>query len=653
MAMDLSRNQRRTDEYFTIMTQTGADVSPGMYHDDSTSAFPRKGNSQGSVPFTSVQERVLNPNNTTSGITPGPGAYVSQHAVASNAVEPIFGETSTISGTSMRSNVARLGPVAPGSTIFTTSTIVKNPGPGSYQNKTEWDPAPKKDVVGGLRPIAEAVVGGEKTAPSIPSTRAPPGQPAREEGFDVGGARSRHKGDHTDSVGPGGYDHQQGVAFEQLSRIGPNIGRGAEQTRKLWEPSPEIDNNYRDRSVPGPGYYLGREKFGSDLESGKGLQLGSHFASKTALPHQQKVNTERVNPGPGQYDVKGELEKSMKQSRERGIQLDMRFNSSSERVGWSRDVTQPYKDPYNARNVPGPGFYGEPKPSAIATPRKKEWEKEKLTNNGVRKLHGVHHPAIQMALQDQQAPLQAFSTSENRPCLKHTEPKTPAPSQYTIDTARGYSMGTALREKGKVGRKGIFGSCADRFAGSPLNPHTETSTAAWKTPSNTVEEALNTRSPMQSRSKRFEHNAGAKEAHVKAVGVQETPGPLSYNTTEEPNYRSPFRQPRRDHFSFGSSNNRFTGPEANFGKIAPVSVDPGHYEPNLDSVKERVRGGARHQSARPAPKVGSNPQAVGPGSFGDPMNDDNSTLIKKTFNVSHQDPAKMSQSARASMNRRR
>jgi hypothetical protein len=228
---------------------------------------------------------------------------------------------------------------------------------------------------------------------------------------------------------------------------------------------------------------------------------------------------------------------------------------------------------------------------------------------------------------------------------------TPSPAQYEIDRARGTSMVAMLREKGKVGRRGVFGTCQDRFQGSAFtSPHVETAGVAWASPRSCVEEAHETKSSLQSTVSRFQAPAGPREPHAKRLGVTDTPAPGAYNTTE-PNYRSPFRQPKQDHISFGSSDNRFTGAAANFGHAHKVSADPGQYEPNYDSVKSRVTGGGQHASSRRAPIVGCTTESVGPGSYGDPVGE-TSSLMKKSHNVTHEiNP--MPKSARASSGTRR
>merc|ERR1711920_802565 len=125
--------------------------------------------------------------------------------------------------------------------------------------------------------------------------------------------------------------------------------------------------------------------------------------------HQSEVSQEKAIPGPGQYEYLGELEQSAKSARERtAVQGDRtRFGGMSERVGWARPMNQPYKDPYHLRNVPGPGHYPDAPSAFPPDPKKKEAEKA-LPDAKKKKYHGIHHPTLEMALQEAQGPLQAF-----------------------------------------------------------------------------------------------------------------------------------------------------------------------------------------------------------------------------------------------------
>merc|ERR1711920_368580 len=162
-------------------------------------------------------------------------------------------------------------------------------------------------------------------------------------------------------------------------------------TRRLWEPSAAIECDQPPVGQPGPGTY--------DLKEGvlppDGTETGTYqFTSRAALAHQTD-GSDKLAPGPGQYEYTGELELSAKLARERtALQGDRsRFGGMSERIGWARDLNQPFKDPYHLRNVPGPGHYPDAKSTFPVDPKKKEAEKA-LPDAMKKKIHGVHHPTI-------------------------------------------------------------------------------------------------------------------------------------------------------------------------------------------------------------------------------------------------------------------
>merc|ERR1740138_765385 len=127
------------------------------------------------------------------------------------------------------------------------------------------------------------------------------------------------------------------------------------------------------RENPGPGTYQITNGFDADKESLMDGSAGTYpFTSGTVMTHQQ-AGDEKSAPGPGHYEVQGHLEISLKQSRTKGQQSGDRsqFGSMTERIGWARSVTQPFKDPYNLHHVPGPGHYQ----AHGKDPRKKEAEK--------------------------------------------------------------------------------------------------------------------------------------------------------------------------------------------------------------------------------------------------------------------------------------
>ena len=120
MAMP-SRSTRNTGAAIMIQHSTPGEIGPGSY-------TPRRKLNTSKQPnfaaFASSNARKLNQNTHTSALTPGPGSYVRASKVSRREV----------SSNIFKTNIARLAPSAPGSTIFRLSTIADNPGPGQYRN---------------------------------------------------------------------------------------------------------------------------------------------------------------------------------------------------------------------------------------------------------------------------------------------------------------------------------------------------------------------------------------------------------------------------------------------------------------------------------------------------------------------------------------
>merc|ERR1712107_758882 len=77
---------------------------------------------------------------------------------------------------------------------------------------------------------------------------------------------------------------------------------------------------------------------------------------------------------------------------------------------------------------------------------------------------------------------------------------------------------------------------------------------------------------------------------IRRVGNLETPAPGQYMAEKEPSYRSPFRQPRVDHLSFGSCKKRFHSGKDIFsdGHVPGIhNPGPGEYK---WKPKDKIRG---------------------------------------------------------------
>lgn len=627
MAINTSRAARNTDDF--LRTGHGATdlVAPGSYESKSMQAAP-----ESAVPFQSLQERHLNPITTSAKFTPGPGSYLKTELLDSESRNDRAGIGASLKP--FRSKVKRFGPSAPGSTVYTSSTIEKNPGPGTYSIESTIRVLDEKPDMLAVRPVLEDH---QKTTPSMPQTRFLPGQEPETEAAkaDLASLCCRHTGEPRDRVGPGEYDPR---GMELVMKTEPTISFHSprkEKFRSLFNHSVSIDCTYAPHDIPGPGSYDDQTQV---QENASTRGAANKFNSKTPMEYEQTVNQDRINPGPGAYELVPALDRSSAQIRDRNTALGAdryRFGSMTDRIGWARDVRQPYKDAYNIRCVPGPGYY--PDTTALFQDPKRDDAQKAMPGAQKKKFNGVHHPTIVLALQEAEGPLSAFNTTDDRPCNKDLDQTTPAPDSYSRENSRGQSMFAGLREKAKVGRKGVFGTCADRFYGSPLAGREGLPDPSFDGGGMNMSAeggGPDTRSSFKSSSPRVAERAGPKEVDVTKVGSFQTPAPGAYTINNDPNYRSPYRIPRSEHLSFGSGKTRFTEKQDLFTQfqLPGENPPPGTYRATSQG---RVRGAPVLKDKRKPLHATGTSEEVGPGSY---EGVSGTTLLKKTHNVTTQAP---------------
>lgn len=632
MAINLARATRKLD--FSCTGGTDQQVGPGSY--SNTHNEVRQPLGEAPVPFLSLQERNLNANIGTSAITPGPGTYRCNPSSLSDHCP-----------TSLKSGVRRLGPTAPGSTVFTASTVEKNPGPGTYSEARRSDLGRPLDkpLMAATRPVLEAM---EKSTPSMPLMKLKPGQrPENESDNDVANFVMRHTGDGKDSAGPGEYDPVKG--YQMVLRQQPQTCFFASKKERTLFDYNSAEARIPPRDVPGPGAYEQPGVFSARRDFQEEIPNSYQFKSSSLLTYQMEAAVDKVAPGPGTYESASGIDGTVKSARHRRAASgeSVQFGSSTGRdCLLMRSARTPYTDPYHLHHVPGPGHY--PADSFSEDPKKKEAEKVLLSSRR-KKIHGVHHPSIIIALAEAQGPLQAFNSTDDRPCNKVSEQDGPPPWHYNRETARGQSMGAELRERAKVGRRGAFGTCTDRFFRSPLNgkqglPDPNGAEGFEATGGHSTAYA-EPKSAFQSQTPRFNVAAGPREEQVVKVGNIDTPAPGQYDVCKEPNYRSQFRAPRVEHLSFGSAKNRFEGKDNVFAEQVKVGMDnpgPGVYD--AKPWKKHIHGVHPGKSARAGVIVGCTSHEVGPGSYGGIE----THMLKKTFNVSTQAPVNANGSEMAS-----
>jgi len=599
-------------------------VAPGSYN---IPMNPFKVEGERPVPFNSGVDKVCSPNLTTSGLTPGPGHYIGQH-------DTIHTDANGLAPTAFKSKVARIGPTAPGSSVYCESTVHKNPGPGNYDSKAEWELALKKPMRNAMNPWREER---EKTVPSIPPQRLPPdAKPENAMGSDMSHVTMKHTGQPSDLPAPGEYDPKTYLTTrsQQHTSFGARSASGS--PRKRGDVPGSIDSRSPPKENPGPGAYDSKFGMGEQGEGEKEKTGTYMFTSKTVLSHDSATNP-KIAPGPGQYDSPGQIDRSAARARAHSnIHGDRtRFGSAVQRSGMmTRSVEQPYVDPYNVHNVPGPGSYTNNTGGIFPQPSKeKEKEAEKsVPGSKKKKFYGVHHPMIVMALQETNGPLEAFGSTDDRSMNKVMVQTVPPPWAYDEGEARGRSMAAELREKKKLGRHGAFGTLSDRFAFGPMSVRDDAPDVGLMDAPDMTKGGANSdpRSAFTSHTPRAPAAPGA-DVQAVTLGNTETPAPGAYYIEKEANYRSPFRHPRQDHLSFGSGQGRF-----DLGSDIMANPAPGDYE----CSPTRRSGGAaevkdKRKLARP---LGCTSEEVGPGTYGSI----DTPMLKKTFNVSTAAPASLS-----------
>lgn len=587
--INVQRAARNCDAFLPKGTTTGK-VGPGTYSPN----VPAKAESfqEHGVPFESLQEKELNVNKATSATTPGPGAYLEQGQVT---------KVADATG-NFKSRSKRMAPVTPGSSVFKDSTILLNPGPGTHNIKTSWT-SPPKELPSKALPVLEM----SKTVPSIPPQRIAPGEgDAREADPDMSAIKMKFTGKGEDKAGPGEYT----LGGEHVThKLAPSaaIWTASQSQRNLFEPSCAIENKLPSRMNPGPDAYNPHKP--PDPESSK--EATFQFASKTPMSHQKTLKKEAADPGPGAYVIDQWKEVAGKENG--------KFGSSSNRCGWARQAfQQPFTDPYNW-SVVGPGHYPEPKSCFVAPQRGSSTTDTALNKS---KIHGVHHPNQIIALQEVTGPLHAFNSTDIRPCNKKAQQTTPAPGHHYNEASVGFSMTANLKERAAVGKKGVFGTTADRFHGGMMVTKDSVDPCKYDHHEHGKQEEA-PKSMFQSTIPRFKPEKGKGEVYL--VGKKQNPGPADYVNNKTVNYRSPFRHPRTEHLSFTSGRSRFDDKEVFAGQRYNSNPGPGDYEMKRS---KSLPGAARTRSQRSPLASSATMKEVGPGSY-----NIQGTMLKKTFNV--------------------
>ncbi|KAJ1445598.1 hypothetical protein M885DRAFT_549418 [Pelagophyceae sp. CCMP2097] len=548
--------------------------------------------------FASSAARRLAVGGTTAD-TPGPGSYVAVRGVSRAAANAnIF-----------RSNVDRIAPCAPGSSVFLAASSATSPGPGSYAaaDAFRFKPAPKAP-----RPTRPGAAQQHFNPPTIPRREQAHGYYEDADGrcrpLPPGAGGATYTGLGADTIGPNRYElptalRTDGTRFALSGTQRVVFGAG---------------------EAPGPGSYdIQPAEAALRRSAAHSADGSSAFQSRVKMAHETSSQHAVTGyAGPGHYPV------APRQPEWPSV-LQC-FGATSAREGWHRPGAMPYSDPSSVGN-PGPGTYAAAAPSAF----RREMQK-RLTDD----------------------PL-AFSSTEERPCLAAGErrpaptrgsrsapPNAPRPGPGEYDLSRQSCAAAVARRT--VGRHGIFGSCSARFHRAGLDVGTPSYEAAPNAPEQrwqimaTVDEAPSPESRRRrpapgtraqgssgftSTVERFAGQMDPRSPDHVLIGRSREPAPAHYDLASqfEP------RKPEGPSAALASKTARFLGGPLSDG-AAPDGPGPGAYRPrhNADWRKRRPAHPTQPREQRFREVDPATASDVGPGTY-IPVQ----SFVSRSFNVTY------------------
>lgn len=594
----------------------------------------------------------------TSSVTPGPDTYSVRRVESEPSLEMASRTNALGSGASpFRSRSGRCDPnstreplMVPGSGPYRASSILDNPGPGTYDPKEpvvkRAAPAPK-----GLEEGPARVLVLSQSSPSIPPGKDP-------KSFNATGRPG-------DTIGPNHYNLEHHTALKTgVSRVGatsPAAMTNFHQSRaeRDWLPKEcSIDNTRPPDRFPGPGAYSNVRK-----KLTKGTSCGFLSGTPqlaTAQPYRSKSSSTALTPGPGGYDppdfasfVEPALDKDGRpQKGNAGLA------SAVSRDGWWRPLEEPFTDSDAVGGrVPDPGTYYQHK---LLGPAKRARSSRSNELQDFQRYHGVHAPSLIMSLKKTDAALNAsFYNTAQRDCLKEDKPTGAGPGTYDPNASMGQSIAAGMKEKTRIGAGGAFGSTktGNRFAqgmldkctknagpdavgeyefGSSVDVDNDPAGMAFRSgtpqlaPDYTVDR-IPKPGPGEY-SPRLRNTWSLKEAEAD-LQLLYPDAPRDPAATRR---RNKFRQPRKDHLCFGSAKKRFEADAMETDKPPPGEYDV--RKPLGDARKApRFPGTKRNLEPKAKWELEQDPDSVrGPGMYQLP-----GAMKVNTFNISGEKVAQM------------
>eukprot|EP00929_Paragymnodinium_shiwhaense_P110373 TRINITY_DN7732_c0_g1_i1.p1 TRINITY_DN7732_c0_g1~~TRINITY_DN7732_c0_g1_i1.p1 ORF type:complete len:769 (-),score=146.49 TRINITY_DN7732_c0_g1_i1:176-2482(-) len=502
----------------------------------------------------------------------------------------------------------RLGAWIYGGT-FVASTTKDNPAPGTYKPKVDHRCIPDTfhgDSKAEHEKMAVPLLGSSQSAPTIPQQRD--------------ASKFRYTGRKTDTLAPCDYE-QDGIANPcTVVRKGVRSTdfAASESERRLLPPPTSIDYTLPSPDNPDPGEYKVRSK----------LTRGTEAGFRSTMPRIAYARDEGL-PGPGHYPTKGmagtwppPAEGPEPDPPKMGSGMAS-TTSRSPPSWWRPDGRGPPLITPDYLKMPGPGAFHDPK--AFGKSARKLRHRCRSSGDEVvgRMFHAVHEPNLISNLRRSNgAQVCGFNSTSVRDAAKPIK-KDPncGPGDYDLDAAMGQSIMAKVRSREGVGKKGAFGSCADRYEGSAFKVKNDNpapgSYSLDQQQSSTPIQGVATQKGMST----FRSQEEQRPVQKKTGNVHTGPG--QYEQIAFPgkiNYRSKVNPGKTEHVAFGMSHDRWD-PNA-YNTIGP---DPGNY--TLPSSLGSKGLAISTDSKTAKTRVDND---VGPGTY-----EVRKSLLKGTFNVAH------------------
>eukprot|EP00927_Polykrikos_kofoidii_P066137 TRINITY_DN61790_c0_g1_i1.p1 TRINITY_DN61790_c0_g1~~TRINITY_DN61790_c0_g1_i1.p1 ORF type:complete len:716 (-),score=86.05 TRINITY_DN61790_c0_g1_i1:345-2492(-) len=569
----------------------GSAVGPATY-----SKELKWGTEESTCPFQVSSQRPAPNRWKTKLVTPSPATYeIRKPADEAPPERPRTGPAGMgyqVSNSSFRATGPRFAPwLTPGSN-FLPSTVLENPGPGEYS--VNISSSSGQDIAGVVQPklvchgAAAPILGTSLSAPAIPVLR---------DAKDV-----KYTGRPGNSLGPGDYEVD---SLEKPCRVmrktAPTVDFHASETeRSLYPPACSVDFGFPAASNPGAGAYNVKGR----------LRRGTNQPFKSRTPKIAEV-VHSDTPGPGTYPQEAETISENEDGKEKLFPGMSSASSRSQPQWWRPADKTPVSDPEYLK-VPGPGHYPQPV-TFVREPTRRSRSTSDIMN---RQFHAVHAPHIMSSLKENDGgQMSGFLSTEIKFSDKPIVKQGVSPGQYDHTEVPGQSLIADVRSREPLGKKGVFGTCNDRWHGSAFEPK-DVAPAPGTYEHENVTADKRFSGPTQPGMSAFKCTVKQREDVREGLPGQ---SPGQYEAFDGVNYTSNFRKPATDHLSFGMGHSRWDHIQG-----CQDLPGPGIYDPKK---MDTHRGGVTKTSQRRLhePRIDCE---IGPGQY-----DTRTSLIRKTFNV--------------------